>query len=322
MSQQVYRTPQIEFNWQAAVTNTTPTAAYRGAGRPEATHLVERMLDIAADELDIDPVEIRRKNFIPPDAFPYTTVTGAHLRHRRVREAARRAARTRRTTRACAPSRPRVANATIRSCSASDVSSYVEITAPVGLHREYGQGRDRRRRHRPRLRRHQLARPGSRDRVLDDRRATCSACRWNRSRSCSPTPRSIPQGGGTGGSRSLQIAGSAVKVASEEVLDPGEAARRAHARGESRRHRHRRRRAPGRRRPGARALVGRPRGGGEGRRPPARKSRSATRARARLRRRARRRSPSARTSRSWRSTARPAGSSCCATSRSTTAARS
>ena len=76
MAQNVYIIPKVEFNWQAAVTNTTPVAAYRGAGRPEAIHLVERTLYMAADELGIDPVEIRRKNYIPPEAFPFTTVTG------------------------------------------------------------------------------------------------------------------------------------------------------------------------------------------------------------------------------------------------------
>ncbi len=54
-------------------TNTTPTAAYRGAGRPEAAYLIERMADLLADELNMDPVEVRRKNFIPADAFPYTS---------------------------------------------------------------------------------------------------------------------------------------------------------------------------------------------------------------------------------------------------------
>ena len=47
--------------------------AYRGAGRPEAAALLERIIDLAADELGIDPVELRRRNFLPPDEFPYTT---------------------------------------------------------------------------------------------------------------------------------------------------------------------------------------------------------------------------------------------------------
>jgi carbon-monoxide dehydrogenase large subunit len=54
-----------------------PVDAYRGAGRPEACYLVERMMDLAADELGIDPAEIRRRNFIPADSFPHTVVTGS-----------------------------------------------------------------------------------------------------------------------------------------------------------------------------------------------------------------------------------------------------
>src|SRR6185437_14312047 len=56
-----------------AFTNTTPTDAYRGAGRPEAAFLMERMTDLLAGELGMDPVDVRRKNFIPADAFPYTS---------------------------------------------------------------------------------------------------------------------------------------------------------------------------------------------------------------------------------------------------------
>jgi carbon-monoxide dehydrogenase large subunit len=57
-------------------TNTTPTDAYRGAGRPEAAFLIERMVDLLAAELGMDPAEVRRKNFIPAKAFPYTTAGG------------------------------------------------------------------------------------------------------------------------------------------------------------------------------------------------------------------------------------------------------
>ena len=53
-------------------TNKTPTDAYRGAGRPEATYFVERAMDMLARELKIDPAEVRRKNFIQPDEFPFT----------------------------------------------------------------------------------------------------------------------------------------------------------------------------------------------------------------------------------------------------------
>jgi carbon-monoxide dehydrogenase large subunit len=216
MSQQVYRTPQIDFNWQAATTNTTPTAAYRGAGRPEATHLVERMLDIAADELDIDPVDIRRMNFIPNDAFPYTTLTGATydsgdyekpldavLEHAgydalRAEQAARRARND-----------PMLLGI--------GLASYVEITAPVGLHREWGKV--------------EIADDGTvlayvgtsshgqgHETAFSMIASDVLGVPMEQVTVLQSDTAIIPQGGGTGGSRSLQIAGSAVKVASEEVL--------------------------------------------------------------------------------------------------------
>jgi carbon-monoxide dehydrogenase large subunit len=68
-----YTTPVIYCEVKAVFTNTVPVDAYRGAGRPEATFLLERIVDLAADELGVDPAELRRKNFIPADAFPYQT---------------------------------------------------------------------------------------------------------------------------------------------------------------------------------------------------------------------------------------------------------
>jgi aerobic carbon-monoxide dehydrogenase large subunit len=69
----VYRTPVIYCEVKAVFTNTVPVDAYRGAGRPEATFLLERLVDVCAHETGMDRVEIRRKNFIPADAFPYQT---------------------------------------------------------------------------------------------------------------------------------------------------------------------------------------------------------------------------------------------------------
>jgi carbon-monoxide dehydrogenase large subunit len=68
-----YTTPVIYVETKAVFTNTVPVDAYRGAGRPEATFLVERIVDLAADELGVDPAELRRMNFIPTDAYPYQT---------------------------------------------------------------------------------------------------------------------------------------------------------------------------------------------------------------------------------------------------------
>ena len=68
-----YRTPLIYVNVKAVFTNTVPVDAYRGAGRPEATFQIERLVDKAARELGVDPIELRRKNFIQPDQYPYQT---------------------------------------------------------------------------------------------------------------------------------------------------------------------------------------------------------------------------------------------------------
>jgi aerobic carbon-monoxide dehydrogenase large subunit len=68
-----YTTPAIYVETKAVFTHTVPVDAYRGAGRPEATFLVERIVDLAADELGLDPAELRRRNFIPANAFPYQT---------------------------------------------------------------------------------------------------------------------------------------------------------------------------------------------------------------------------------------------------------
>jgi len=77
MSSGVYQIPKIEVELDAVLTNTTPTGPLRGAGRPEATQMIERAIDLFAAELSIDPAEMRRRNFIPADAFPYTTASGA-----------------------------------------------------------------------------------------------------------------------------------------------------------------------------------------------------------------------------------------------------
>ncbi len=77
MASGVYHIPKFGFDVAVVATNTTPMGAYRGAGRPEAAALIERIVDIAADEIGMDPAELRRKNFITPSEFPYTTVTGA-----------------------------------------------------------------------------------------------------------------------------------------------------------------------------------------------------------------------------------------------------
>jgi carbon-monoxide dehydrogenase large subunit len=69
----VYTTPSIFVRVTGVFTNNNPTAPYRGAGRPEASYVMERLVELAADEMGLDPVELRRRNMIPPTAMPFKT---------------------------------------------------------------------------------------------------------------------------------------------------------------------------------------------------------------------------------------------------------
>ena len=77
MANATYNIPAVRATLTEVFTNKTPTDAYRGAGRPEATYFVERAMDMLARELKMDPAELRRKNFIKPSQFPFATQTGA-----------------------------------------------------------------------------------------------------------------------------------------------------------------------------------------------------------------------------------------------------
>jgi aerobic carbon-monoxide dehydrogenase large subunit len=77
MAPGTYDIARVESRATSVVTNTTPTVAYRGAGRPEATAAVERAMDLFAAEIAMDAAEVRRRNLIPADAFPHRTATGA-----------------------------------------------------------------------------------------------------------------------------------------------------------------------------------------------------------------------------------------------------
>jgi carbon-monoxide dehydrogenase large subunit len=111
----VYRIPRIAARGRSVVTTTPPVGPYRGAGRPEATLSIERAVDVLAAELDMDPVELRRRNLVPAYRFPFTTAVGstydvgdyeraldeslrlADVEHRRREQADRRARGERRT---------------------------------------------------------------------------------------------------------------------------------------------------------------------------------------------------------------------------------
>src|SRR5436190_6427009 len=72
----VYSIPRIAYESHSVVTNTAPTTAFRGAGRPEAAQAIERAIDTFAAETGLDPAEVRRRNFVQPDAFPFATPAG------------------------------------------------------------------------------------------------------------------------------------------------------------------------------------------------------------------------------------------------------
>ncbi|MGQ0482421.1 MAG: xanthine dehydrogenase family protein molybdopterin-binding subunit [Pseudonocardia sp.] len=216
MAQGVYRIPKIGFDVAVALTNTTPVGAFRGAGRPEASALLERVIDLAAVELDIDPAEIRRRNFLTSDQFPFKTVVGttydsgdytapldkvlelADYAGLRAEQARRRESGD-------------------RLQLGVGLASYVEITAGGGAS-EWGSVT-----------------------VHDDGTATASVGTSGHGQG-HPTSFAmlvsdklgipmesikfvqadtavVPRGGGTGGSRSLQLGGSAVYAAAEKVLE-------------------------------------------------------------------------------------------------------
>jgi carbon-monoxide dehydrogenase large subunit len=216
MSHGTYDFRAIQFDVAVAVTNTTIMGAYRGAGRPEATALLERLVDQAAIESGIDPIELRIRNFLGDDVFPFKTLTGNTY------DSGRYALPLRTAAEVVGYEHLRAEQAARRQREDTKllgigVSAYVEITAGGGaeefgaveVHDDgsatvfagtsaHGQG-------------HQTAYamlvsaqtgiPVERIRLVDG-----------------DTDR-VPRGAGTGGSRSLQIGGSAVHKATEVLVE-------------------------------------------------------------------------------------------------------
>jgi carbon-monoxide dehydrogenase large subunit len=216
MSQGTYDFPAIRCNVAVGVTNTTPVGAYRGAGRPEATAMLERLVDHAAHELGIDPIEIRRRNLLADDVFPFTTLTGNTYdsgRYLLPLETAREAA----DYDALRAEQAQRRENGDRMLLGIGVSAYVEITAG-GSESEFGAVE-----------------------VHADGTATVFAGTLNHGHGHQTAyamlvsdQTGIPidditlvdgdtdlvrSGGGTGGSRSLQLGGSAVKGATEVLVD-------------------------------------------------------------------------------------------------------
>ncbi len=217
MIQAVYDIPVVKFNTVCAVTNTTPIGAYRGAGRPEATQVMERVLDVAAKELGIDPADIRRRNFLQPDSFPLTTAGGANYdsgEYEKALDAALAAA---------GYAEMRAEQAARRESGSAKqlgigVSTYVEVTAPAGLHVEYGKvevNPDGTANAYVGTSAHGQGHVTSFSMLVSD----MLGIPMDKITLIQSDTDDIPRGTGTLGSRSLQTAGSAVHVASEHVLD-------------------------------------------------------------------------------------------------------
>jgi carbon-monoxide dehydrogenase large subunit len=215
MAHGVYEIPKVQFNSVSAATNTTPTGAYRGAGRPEATALLERIMNMAAVELDLDPIEIRKRNFIPPEAFPYMTSTGANYDSGEYAAALDKAAEL-------------AGYADLRSEQAArrergdnkllgiGVSTYVEVTAG-GMWSEYGSVEvqpDGNVRATVGTSSHGQGHETSFKMLISDRLGVP----MDRITIIQSDTTLVPRGSGTGGSRSLQIGGSALFQASDEVV--------------------------------------------------------------------------------------------------------
>lgn len=213
---QVYDIPKVSWSHNSVVTNTVPTGAYRGAGRPEAAHAMDRMIDLFADEIGMDPAEVRRINFYTADQFPVTTATGTemdsgdyHAAMDKVLAAADYPSLlVEQAERRGDPSRPLMG---LGWCA------YVEIANPV-VNQEFGSIR---------------INPDGTALVLTGSSAhgqghhtafaqvasEVTGIDFDKIEVRHGDTAEVPRGGGTGGSKSLQVGGSAVLQASETAID-------------------------------------------------------------------------------------------------------
>ena len=216
MSHGTYDFTAIDFDVAVAATNTAPTGAYRGAGRPEATALLERLVDQASHELGIDPIELRQKNLLGDAVFPFTTLTGNVYDSGRYRLPLQTAAEAIGYDELRRQQAERRASGDLVQLGIG-VATYVEITGGGGspeygkveVHTDgsatlycgtlsHGQG-------------HQTTYAM----ILSDQ----TGIPIDRITLVDGDTDRVPQGGGTGGSRSLQVGGSAIHRATEAMVE-------------------------------------------------------------------------------------------------------
>ena len=211
----VYKTPLVEVSTKGVLTNTTPTGAYRGAGRPEGNYYMERLIDTAASELGIDRIELRRRNHVQPEAMPYKAPSAMLYdsgEFTAVLDEALALADWRGFERRQAESRAR------GKLRGRGIGCYLEVTAPPGKEMgglrfeedgtvtmitgtlDYGQGHGS---------------PFAQ--VVVDR----LGIPFERLRLLQGDSDELVAGGGTGGSRSAMASGTALVEASEQVIQRG-----------------------------------------------------------------------------------------------------
>lgn len=222
MASGAYRIPALEFRWRGVVTNTTPVDNYRGAGRPEAAAAIERMMDLLAAELDMDPAEVRRRNFVPPDEFPYVATTGERYDTGDYAAALALALETAGYEELRAEQAERRRRGDRRQLGIG-ISSYVEVTAPGGR-KDWGRAEVT-----PDgvvIYSGALSHGQGHETVFAQIASDILGVPFERIRFVQGDTDYVVRGGGTMGSRSLQMAGSAVTRAAEAAF---EKARRIYA---------------------------------------------------------------------------------------------
>lgn len=216
MASGVYDIQNVQFESHSVVTNTTPTVAYRGAGRPEATAAIERTIDEFARVCGLDPADVRRKNYLAPSSFPLTTAMGAKYDSGEYEAALDKALEAAGYQNLRAEQAKRRAAGDVLQLGIG-LASYVETTNPMGSG-DYGSveitdngGA--------------IIRTGSSSHGQGHHTAwamlvsDATGIPFEKIEFRFGDTDDIIRGGGTGGSRSLQVGGSAVKLATDAVIE-------------------------------------------------------------------------------------------------------
>ncbi|MEM7339827.1 MAG: xanthine dehydrogenase family protein molybdopterin-binding subunit [Actinomycetota bacterium] len=215
MATGVYDIPTVDYSAKSVMTNTVPMGAYRGAGRPEAAAAIERMIDAFAVEIGMDPIEVRRRNFVAPESFPFTSPTGAQMDTGEYAQAVDAVMAAVDYPALRAEQAQRRADATAGLLGLG-WSAYVEIANPMA-NEEFGSMEVR-------SDGSALVLTGSSAHGQGHHTAFAQVASavtgipFEKIEVRHGDTDEVPRGGGTGGSKSLQVGGSAVKEAGDAVV--------------------------------------------------------------------------------------------------------